>query len=246
MQRQVSNLRLGHKVIAIDLDRQTVTALHMGRPVCFGYKRLISTIPLPCALTACIQTPDRILKDLKLLRHNRVLSACFSVRGPRPEGTGLWRYYADESVCFTRLVYTHQFDPLLAPPDGFGVMAEIIEPAEDAPAPPSETLRRATEDLWRVGGIDRDCSIVDKRLILADPAYVAFTLDGLELLNHAREFFGSVGVSLTGRYGPWSYKSMSQVITEGFACGGAYAQDAGIYVADGQSCSQPLRPGASS
>jgi protoporphyrinogen oxidase len=210
---QVPNLLLEHEVVEVDLDAQTVTARWNGSVVRYRFlDECCSTIPLPQLLRICRQTPRAVLERLDRLTRNRVLTAAFSVKGPRPEGTGHWRYYADESLIFTRLIYMHEFDPLSAPRDGWGLMAEIVEPAEGPIRPRGEIFNRVRADIARLGALPRDCHIIDQNLIVVDPAYAVFSLENQDLLNDARDFLAERGVTLLGRYGRWSYTSMAQVM----------------------------------
>jgi hypothetical protein len=146
-----------------------------------------------------------------------VWSVAVSVRGPRPAGRGHWRYYADESVCFTRLIYMHEFDPLMAPPDGWGLLVEVTDPAE-APVPEArELIGRVRAGLSKVGALPEGCEVVDVRVILVDPAYVVFTRDNRRIVEEAHGFLRRYGVESLGRYGRWEYSSMGQVMRDGFA-----------------------------
>ena len=218
--REVPDLRLRHAVTKIDLDARTVTAQCNGEELRFRFmERCCSTIPLPEALRICPQTPPRIRSALDGLTRNRVVMAAFSIRGPRPTDVGHWRYFADESLAFTRLIYPHRFDPLCAPPDGWGLMAEIVEPAEWPQPAPQEIFDRATRDIQRCGRLPRGCEIVDRHLIVVDPGYAVFSLANQEIINEARQFLESNGVTPLGRYGRWSYTSMAQVMRDGFRWG---------------------------
>jgi protoporphyrinogen oxidase len=133
------------------------------------------------------------------------------MEGPRPIGQGHWRYYADESVIFNRLVFPHEFDPLNAPDDGWGLMAEITlsgtEPMPDA----SDVIARTQHDIARVGAFHGG-RVVDRQVILAEPAYVLFTEESRRVTAAAMEFLRAHDIEPMGRYGRWEYSSMAQVI----------------------------------
>ncbi|HYE77880.1 MAG TPA: NAD(P)-binding protein [bacterium] len=230
---QVRDLRLHHEILEIDLDRRVVTARHAGNELEFAYgEGLCSTLPLPQTVALCKQAPAELREACRTLVRNRVYSASFSIRGPRPENRGLWRYYSDETLIFTRLIYPHHFDEFSAPPDGWGLLAEITEPAEQPRQADAAVLDRCQEDIALAGALPQGCEVIDRHLIVADPAYVVFTVENQPVMEAARTFLRSHGIEPLGRYGRWEYSSMAQVMRDGLAWGEALlagqAQAAGV------------------
>jgi protoporphyrinogen oxidase len=226
--RRAACLHLRTEVEAIDPAARTVTARREGERVRYRYAEgCLCTLPLPAAMRMCAGAPDELAREAAGLRHNLVFTAAFSIRGPRPDVPGLWRYYTDESVPFTRLVFMTEMDPLSAPPEGWGVMAEITHPAEALRPPQADILAAAREGLRRVGVLPDGCEIVGEHLLVADPAYVVFTSDSQEVVRRCRAFLEGVGVSTVGRYGRWEYSSMAQVMADGVT----WAQARGAAVA---------------
>ena len=125
LSRQVDDIRILHQVTEVDLHHRTVTAETPKGKEVFQYNiGCCSTIPLPNLLRMCRQTPQWIRKSLHQIKRNRIITIALSIRGPRPENGVHWWYFAEENICFTRLVFTHEFDPLMAPPDGWGLMSK--------------------------------------------------------------------------------------------------------------------------
>lgn len=177
---------------------------------------VLSSLPLPRLAAMCPQVPSSLRARMARLRHNRVMSVFVALTGPRPTGTGHWRYYADPSIRFSRLIFMHEFDPGLAPEDGWGVLAEVTQPAED-PLPDEKALcREVIADARRVGAIRPADEVVASRAIVADPAYVVLAEGDHEAVAEAIDLFARLGVTCRGRYGMWKYSSMSQSIAEGF------------------------------
>jgi protoporphyrinogen oxidase len=218
--RRAADLRLGCRVESIDADRREVHVREGGssRTVSYG-RACLATVPLPHVVAMCRQAPDDLRDACRRLTRNRVMSVCLSVRGPRPEGRGFWRYYADESLIFTRLVYMHEFDPATAPNDGWGLLVEIVEPAEWPLHNSLRLLERVRADVERAGALPEGSQIVDEQLMLVDPAYVVFTPENRTVVAEAREFLARHDILTLGRYGRWEYSSMGQVMRDGFALG---------------------------
>jgi len=212
---KVPNIRTLTNVTEIDTENKIVRTVHNGEETLFSWSEGgISTIPLPAFLGICRQTPDALKLKLNHLVHNRVTSVMLSVKGPRPENSGHWRYYPEESLIFTRLVFMHEFDRYMAPPDGWGLMAEILEPAENPLIPADELIRRTRDDIAKVGFPGAGSGIIDSRVVVTDPAYVVFSRVNWDIISEARAFLESEGITLLGRFGNWTYQSMSQVIQE--------------------------------
>ncbi|HET6349989.1 MAG TPA: FAD-dependent oxidoreductase [Candidatus Krumholzibacteria bacterium] len=216
--QRATDLRLEHHVRAIDPDAQRVIVTHHGRDLELHYEdACIATLPLPVLMRITAGVPAALRKACSRLLCNRVLNAMIRVRGPRPRGRGFWRYYPDESLCFTRLIHLYEFDPGTAPHDGWGLMAEIVEPSE-WPSPNLNSIRAVLRcDLERVVAIPAGCEILGIDIRVVDPAYVVFTPECQAVVERAAAHLHSRGVFPLGRYGRWEYSSMAQVMRDGFA-----------------------------
>lgn len=213
----VPDLRLGCEVTRVDCETREV-AYRCGPNA--GHVRwtegMLSTIPLPRLAALCPQVPQGLRERIASLRCNRVVSVFVAVEGPRPEGTGLWRYYADETICFSRLVFMHEFDPLMAPPEGWGLLAEITQCAED-PIPSMDDLcAQVVADAARVSVLRTTDRVVGMHAKVVNPAYVVLADGDRKTIEDAICFFESRGVACRGRYGAWKYSGMSQCMREGF------------------------------
>jgi protoporphyrinogen oxidase len=215
---EASDIRLAHTVESIDLDARTVVARGPSGTAEFHYRRgCLSTLPLPALVSMCRQSNAADRRRASGLLRNRVITAAFSIEGPRPQGRGNWRYYADESLVFTRLIYLHEFDPGIAPPEGWVLMAEVTERAEDPMQDEAQTMKRIRRDVFAAGAIPSDCRIIDEHMLVVDPAYVVFTPDNAASMESLRAKFAAGDVTPMGRYGRWEYSSMAQVMRDGFA-----------------------------
>jgi protoporphyrinogen oxidase len=222
--REASDLRLGCEVESVDLARREVVVRRGGRTERLGYAdAVLSTLPLPALIHLCADAPAGLRRACAGLMRNRVLSVALSVRGPRPVGSGHWRYYADESLIFTRLVFLHEFDPGCGPEDGWPLLVEITEPAETPLLDRGLLLARVRADLARVKAIPAGGEIVGQRVMVVDPAYVVFGLDHQPVVDAAQRFLALYGVTSLGRYGRWEYSGMSSCMRDGLAWAEALA-----------------------
>ncbi|MFA6047018.1 MAG: FAD-dependent oxidoreductase [Phycisphaerales bacterium] len=221
MAEQVADLRLEHTVKTVDLAQRMVTVeCGSGRDTTtrqIGYNdALLSTLPLPKLIQMCDQAPADLKAQCSSLTWNRVISVAIAIEGPRPKSPGHWRYYADESVIFTRLIFMHEFDEGCAPPEGWCLLVEITQPAEEPLPENNALLARVLADVARVGMFPEGSKVVESRMWEISPAYVVFSLKNKVIVESAREFLESHGVTSLGRYGSWEYSGMSSCLHDGF------------------------------
>ncbi|MFH9089310.1 protoporphyrinogen/coproporphyrinogen oxidase [Streptomyces sp. NPDC017673] len=214
---RVADLRLRHTVEHIDPERRLVRARTPEGPVHFHYTReCLSTLPLPTTVERCASAPADLVAACRELPRNRVRSVALAVRGPRPAGTGHWRYYTRADVPFTRLVFMTEFDPAMAPADGWGVLAEVVERSGEPAVSDAELTARVLRGVRAVGMLDEG-EVVESRVFHADPGYVVFTPAAQAVTERALGFLAERGLTALGRYGSWTYSSMSQVMESAFA-----------------------------
>ncbi|MBI1189860.1 MAG: NAD(P)-binding protein [Tepidisphaera sp.] len=218
---KAADLRLQHTVTSVDLDDQSVTVRCGGGPeaptIQVGYNEaMLSSLPLPTLVRICEQAPPELKERCERLTWNRVVSVALAIRGPRPEAPGHWRYYSDESMVFTRLIFMHEFDPMCAPPEGWSLLVEITQPAEE-PMPDADTLiARVLADVARVGFLPPGSEVVASKMWEVNPAYVVFSLQNQQIIEDAINFLEAYRVTSLGRYGSWEYSGMSSCLYDGF------------------------------
>jgi len=214
---QAADLRCGCEVVAIHPERREVTYRRAGRIERIAYgEALLSTLPLPALMDLCDAVPAGVRSACARLASNRVLSVAIGIQGPRPRA-GHWRYYADESLIFTRLVFLHEFDPGLAPEDGWPLLVEVIEPSEQPRSDSDALVARVVADLSRARALPEGSTVTSARVMSIDPAYVVFGREDRPVVEAAHRFLSSHGITSLGRYGKWEYSSMSSCIRDGRA-----------------------------
>jgi protoporphyrinogen oxidase len=214
---RVPRLHLQHVVERIDLRERTVVASVHGEEAHFRWETAcLSTLPLPLVLRMCSPAPAELVEACSQLKWNRVYSVALSVQGPRPHGTGHWRYYSSPDLSFTRAVFLHEFDPQAAPPEGWPLLIEVTQPAEEPLLEPSQLVGEVQAGIRRARILPENCEVVDTHVLVIDPAYVVFTPQNNSIMQRARDFLVKHGVTPLGRYGRWEYSSMASVMADGF------------------------------
>lgn len=221
MAAQASDLRLEHTVKSVNLDERTVTVecVQGGKTSVrrMGYNdAMLSTLPLPRMIRMCEQAPPELKTQCAGLAYNRVISVALAIEGPRPTAPGHWRYYGDESIIFTRLIFMHEFDPGCAPPEGWGLLVEITQPAEEPMPEAGALIARVMADVAKVGLLPEGSRVVESRMWEISPAYVVFSLANKPIVEAARAFLESHAITSLGRYGSWEYSGMSSCLNDGY------------------------------
>lgn len=214
---KVTDLRTRHHVIAIDPANRRLRAATPQGEATFSYGQCLSTLPLPRLLTLVKGLPRDLSQGIAKLKSNRVWSVALCIDGAPPANAGHWRYYGDEDLCFTRLVFMHAFDPETAPAGAWSLLVEITQKSEDVLPPAASIIERAVADVLRAGVIDDAGSILASKAWCIDPAYVVFDRHSQDITDHAAAWLKDRDIHLLGRYGRWQYSSMSQVMRDGFA-----------------------------
>lgn len=216
---EVVNLKYSHIVERIDSENKIIYTKHNNKQYTFEYTRsCIATLPLPLLVELCSPFPDELRSKAKKLAWNNVRSIAINIEGPRPDNMGLWRYFADESIIFTRLVFMHEFDPLSSPEDGWGLLVEITERSE-TPLVEQQIIDDVLNDIQRLNIISPECRIIEVNTMTAEPAYVVFSSETESIVSDIRLYLESINIYTVGRYARWEYSSMSQVMTDGFQLG---------------------------
>jgi len=210
---KVHDLRVCHEVVAIRAASRTVSVRNQQGAAAFRWRqRCVSTLPLPWLVSLCEDVPRDLARAAQELEYNRVLSVAIRVLGPRPN-VGLWHYYPSASVLFTRLVFLHAFDPLMAPPEGWPLLAEV--PWRTDEPLPAALEEQVVAQARAVGALGPEHRVLDVTVLQANPAYVVFRPDSSMIIEAIVSWLRSHGIDPVGRFGRWEYSSMAQVLRDG-------------------------------
>lgn len=191
-------LALGERLVGVDLRRQVAWTTKRE----LGFRRLISSAPLPRLLAAC-----GLEHDAAAFTWNKV--AVFNLGFDKKGRDGIhWMYFPDPSLVFYRVGW---YDNIL----GGDRMSLYVEVGADRDAELDlEQLRaRVLADLAREG-IVTDHRLVAEHSIVLDPAYVHITRASMAEHARVRRTLEAAGVYSVGRYGGWTYCSIEDNLVE--------------------------------
>lgn len=215
--RQVKSIRLGLSLETVDWRRSRVR-LSSGDWV--GYRRLISTLPLPELLKRLDPFPSVLEGPLERLRWTTV--ACVSLGVARPRiSRASWIYFPEKKFPFYRVGFPMNFTPHVAPRGCSSMYVEIsYRPGTE---PRSAADRAALVRTVRRGLIGAGILRRTDRLPVAEvsPIRYAYVIydedrrDALETIFHWLE--RRAGALSIGRYGGWKYSFMEEALLDGRA-----------------------------
>ncbi len=196
-------LRLGHKLIRLDVARRT---LHFENGAVVPYRQLISSLPLPELIKAIPEAPPEVQAAAKALACSRCVVV--NVGLDRPDISDWhWTYFYDDDFCFSRISFPHMFSPHNAPAGMGSIQAEVYSSDKYKPlaGTPDSWINRVIADLRRCGLIRDTDRIVTSSAIVIAYANVIFDLARASALATVQAYLDDVGVQYCGRYGEWGY-----------------------------------------
>jgi protoporphyrinogen oxidase len=203
-------LRLGEKVVAVDLARKRVETAG-GRTLRF--ERLVSTAPLPELLRMTSGLPAAVTAAGERLRCVAICVANLGIA--RPAGTRAhWIYYPEPRLPFYRVGFTTNFAPASAPAGHQSLYVEATLPF-GARTGCRELWPRLRLGLERVGLLrpGEQPGVVD--LAHVPHAYVLYDRHRARALPGILGALEQRGVHSIGRYGAWEYGSMEDALRQG-------------------------------
>lgn len=214
---QAGKIDFHTEIYKIDPPNKTVYAQKNGATVLYQYEtHCLSTLPLPQLITMCTNAPESLKTDVKQLQYANVLSVGLSIKGARPKNPGLWQYYPDPKIPFTRLIFMTEFDALAAPEDGWSLLAEVTVNAKNPSISNKQAEELVVKAIKNINLLPENSEIIGVHSWIASPAYVIFTDETNEIIIKCEEFLSQNKIETLGRYGRWEYSSMSKNIKDGY------------------------------
>jgi protoporphyrinogen oxidase len=208
---RVDALRLGERVVEVDLEGRSVKLLS-GETL--GYDALVVTTPLPGFLKM-VRGPAGAFGALADQLDWSVV-ACLNLGVDRPEiaDGAHWIYFPDDDVPFYRVGFPTNFSAGVAPPRTSSIYVEFGLRRDEAFEP--ERLETAALDALRGQGILREADrMLARDWVRIDPGYVIFDRARQEVMGRVVPELERCNVHLIGRYGAWTYSYMERALLDG-------------------------------
>ncbi len=193
----------GVKVEKIDLG-QKVVQLSDGTAI--AYQNLINTSPLNQFFEVLGDDYSQILSEMSF---NKVLvfNLGFNKKSSKYNQEH-WVYFPDKTLNFYRVGF---YDNILNQ-DKLSLYVEIGF-SKDTSIDVEKELAKTLDGLRAVEILDDEIELVDKSVIIMDPAYVHINGDTDKKITSIKERLEQQNVYTTGRYGKWTYSSMEDCMT---------------------------------
>lgn len=193
-----SKVRLNTTVESIDTNNKIVKT---NDGTVIRYENLVNTIPLNKFLQLLQQDYSATIEKMT---YNKVLvfNLGFDKKSLKYT-TEHWVYYPDKSLNFYRVGF---YDNILHQ-DKLSVYVEIGFTKDDR-IDTEKHLQQVLDGMKQVGIIDDSFTLVDKSVIIMDPAYVHISESVDKDLDTVKAQLETQNIYTTGRYGKWTYCSM--------------------------------------
>lgn len=194
-------IRTSEAAVALDLEARTITTSRGAR---IGFRRLISTIPLPRLATLA-----GLAYDAAAFSWSKVVvfNLGFDRKGPADVH---WIYVPSPERCFYRVgLYDNIF--------GSDRMSLYVEIGLDRNAPVADLLDRVLDELRAEGIVEASHHLVAHQMVMLDPAYVHLTPASVREVPRVKAVLAQQDVFPIGRYGAWRYCSIEDNILEAWA-----------------------------
>lgn len=169
------------------------------------YQNLINTVPFNDFLRMLGE--DEQEKRERKLSYNKVLVLNLGFDKPSPKYIKEhWVYFPDKKLNFYRIGFYNN----ILRQDKLSVYVEIGFPRDAKNIDVELELKKALNGMTKVGIIDNNMKLVDKNILLMDPAYVHIA-DEDKIQGYFTEF-ASDNIYMLGRYGRWTYNCMEDCI----------------------------------
>lgn len=195
---------LGCEVREIDLMNKSVTTSDDKK---ISYERLISSLPLNHFLGLTHNDKDSTLSEQ--LSYNKVLVFNLGFNRPSPKYKDEhWVYFPDKHLNFYRIGF---YNNILGQNE-LSTYVEIGYGKDVSTIDYEKELQKTLNGMKKVEIIDDSMELVDKNILLMDPAYVHISTNEKNIIEKRLKDLEEENVYMLGRYGKWTYNCMEDCI----------------------------------
>lgn len=198
-----SQIRLGHKVTAIDPKARKIDC---ANGTTLDYSGLVSSIPLPELVPMVKGAPSDVIEASQTLACTTVVLVNLGV-DRRDLSRASWTYYYDDEYPFSRVSFPVTFSPHVAPEGCGSIQAEVYFSKKYKPltGSPDDCIEPTIAGLRKCGVLRDSDRIVYREAMVIPYANIIFDLDRAAALAKVHGFLDDVGIAYCGRYGDWGY-----------------------------------------
>lgn len=173
----------------------------------FYFDNLINTMPFNSFLRVLGDQGKNELAER--LSYNKVLVLNLGFDKPSPKFKNEhWVYFPDKNLNFYRIGF---YNNILGQ-DKLSIYVEIGFNKKEKDINVEKELAEALEGMKRVGIIDESMTLVDKNILMMDPAYVHISTEESRTVEDEFDRLEKNNIYTIGRYGKWTYNCMEDCI----------------------------------
>ena len=224
---RVRNLRLGARVLRVDLEQKTALIKGLGE---VRYERLVNTLPLDDFLDLAYPLPASVRAARARLRRISVYNLNLGVArgGISPMH---WAYFPEKRFVFYRVGFQSNFAKTVAPRGATSIYIEISRrPEEKVSLDGLES--QALQGLRSCGLLKSSDRLLTRLWIPIGCAYVVYDKHRSGAVSTVMRHLESVGAYSIGRWGGWKYSFMEETILDGKRCAEKLLGLAGVQAPD--------------
>jgi UDP-galactopyranose mutase len=209
--RCVKDVRLRHRVVALDTDRRIAT---FANGLVERFDVAIATIPLPVLVRALRPLPPLAIREAAAqLRWLSIFTINWLV--DREQVTeDHWAYFLDERFPFFRLSFPGNIGRGNIPAGKTAIQCEISHTIQK-PIDRSSVVQASTDSLWETGLLRAGDRVEVVGVRDLPFAYVLFTHGRRDFVEMIHRYLLSHGIYPAGRFGEWGYLWMHDAVVSG-------------------------------
>ena len=176
---------------------------------------VVSTIPIFDLVHALAAVPQAVLKATDSLKYNSLIAVMLGIDSPRiSEFTAI--YFPDKDFLPNRVGFPMNFSEHNAPERMSSLVAEITANEGDGvwELKDEDIIKHVTDGLHQRKIIDQR-RICYSQVRRSKYAYVVYDLDYQKNISTIREYMGSIGIKLCGRFSEFEYLNMDACVEKG-------------------------------
>lgn len=212
----VEQIKTGQNVTSINVRRRTIRVNGSRQ---YGFRRLITTMPLPLLAQALEDAPQEVRAAGASLQWTSI--QCVFIGLDRPHITDKhWIYYPERDLYFHRIFVQGNASPYNNPTDqegnplGMGYIAEISY--KDQPAATGDVaIEKTLESLKKVGLMADGDRVLAAQEVRLPFAYVIPQWHKDAAVKTIKDYLVQHDIYTVGRFGEWAYYNTDHAILSG-------------------------------
>lgn len=205
-----ADIRYNKEVVEIDVNAKEIKFSDGSQ---YGYRRLISSLPLPELVKMTKNVPSEIIDAVNQLECTcgYHVSICLKTKNIP---SYLWWYIYDEDILAARVHSPSMKSPDNAPEGCSSLQMEVY--CKEGEYTKDYILENTVGKIIKLGLIEEE-DILFTHLGYEKYANVIFTEPIYEARKKVRDFLASVGIETIGRFGEWDYLWSDQSLLSGLS-----------------------------